>query len=236
MPTVSIDDKGCRGCTLCVDICPVEVFELEPKTEIAKVKCTENCVGCLSCQYLCPSECVSITDVQLIRPFHRTDANGAFIEKFIQAKLPSRALSREDLDKGKVEIALLLRAYGEAVEEVIGRGHKALGRRAGNLAASHLPEMYEDKDLDRVLARMRTRFGRSFAFQHRLSGDQVELSVEDCGLAHVVQSAGGKVGEHNLCQIFHEYWAGLVSSFTGNKYGYEVPQAGASCRIVLKPQ
>ena len=236
MPTVTIEDKGCRGCTLCTDICPVDVFELDQKQDLAQVVHSDDCIGCLSCTYLCPSECISVADVQLIHPFHRSDQNGAFVEKFLQAKMPSKAITEQDWDVAPKEVGLYLMAFTDALEEVIGRGQKAVGRRAGNVAAAHLPEMYEDKDLDQVLGRLRKRFGHSFPFEYQRAGDEVEIKVTPCGLTHVVEQAGGKVGDHVLCHMFHEYWAGLISAFTGLKYTYEVPQTGATCVMKLKPQ
>ncbi len=235
MPTVTLDDKGCRGCTLCVDICAVDVFDFDEPTDQAKVTRTEDCIGCLSCSYLCPSECIEIADLELVRPFHRSDRNGAFVEKFLQAKMPSKAITTEDWQAAHGEVGLYLSAFADALIEIIGRGQKAVGRRAGNVAAAHLPEMYEDKDLERVLGRLRERMGRSFPFDYQLSSDELRLTIPGCGLHDAVERAGGEVGKHILCQLFHEFWAGLLSSYTGTRYSCEVPEAGATCQMQLKP-
>ena len=60
MPVVKIEDKGCRGCTLCVDICPADVFDFEDSSMLAKATREIDCIGCFSCFYICPSQCISI--------------------------------------------------------------------------------------------------------------------------------------------------------------------------------
>jgi len=51
MPTVTIEETGCRGCTLCVDTCPVDVFTLNEEKNIAEESHGNDCIGCLSCYY-----------------------------------------------------------------------------------------------------------------------------------------------------------------------------------------
>ena len=71
MPTVHIEEAGCRDCSLCVEICPTKVFEEDAGKKLAKVVRQDDCIGCTSCVYLCPSRCLSVTDAVLQRPFHR---------------------------------------------------------------------------------------------------------------------------------------------------------------------
>ncbi|VFN00768.1 MAG: 4Fe-4S dicluster domain-containing protein [Candidatus Kentron sp. G] len=62
MSHVTIDEKGCRGCSLCVDNCPVQVFERTPiarkptQRAVARVIRSADCMGCFACYYLCPSQ------------------------------------------------------------------------------------------------------------------------------------------------------------------------------------
>ena len=71
MPAISIIEQGCRGCTLCVDVCPVEVLEYDESRELAAVARADDCISCLSCHYACPSQCIEISDYPALRPFHR---------------------------------------------------------------------------------------------------------------------------------------------------------------------
>lgn len=237
MPKIKVTEKGCRGCTLCVEICPVDVFEFNEERSLAEVKTPDDCIGCLSCYYVCPSQCIEISDVEFIRPFYRIEKNIAFIEQFLETRPAARSVTEEELDVAYQEVGILLSAFAEAINEILGRGHKSVGRRAGTVAAAHLPEMYEGKGLESLLNAMRERFGASFDFSFTISEDsQIEMSVQPCGLLQAVRNAEGTPGESDLCLLFHEYWSGLMSAFTGTYYTYELREAGDACTLNLKPK
>jgi NAD-dependent dihydropyrimidine dehydrogenase PreA subunit len=234
MPAVRIIDRGCRGCELCVDLCPVKVFE-RTANDIAAVVRERDCIGCLSCIYLCPSRCIEVDDVPLLRPFHRIEEHAALIEKFLQEKSGTSTLTEADWEEARKDVAARLFALSATVLETIGRGHKAIGRRAGALAAAHFPEMYEEAGLDKVLSSMQHRFRDAFEFDYSVAGESANLNFHPCGLCRIVEDAGEKVGEAVLCQLFHEYWAGVLGAFVGVQYRCEVPEAGKTCRMELKP-
>ena len=235
MATVSIIDRGCRGCTLCVDTCPVDVFVQDEGTETARVVREEDCIGCLSCHYVCPSQCIEVGGIEVLRPFHRIENHAALIEKFLQTQAARTSLSDEDLEEAHADVSARLLALAAAVVETMGRGHKAVGRRAGAVAAVHMPEMYEQKGLEEIISGMKRMFEGAFVFDHTISGDTVTLDFNPCGLCQVVEKGGEKVGEAVLCEIFHEYWAGLLTTYLGATYKFEVPKAGATCQMVLFP-
>ena len=64
---IEIDEKLCKGCSICTDFCPMEV--LETSTCINKrgyyppvaVK-EEKCVGCRLCELLCPEFAIRINN------------------------------------------------------------------------------------------------------------------------------------------------------------------------------
>ena len=71
MVSIEIDEQACRGCELCVDICPTKVFELDVTARKARVREAEDCIACLSCAYLCPSHCIAQHDYPVVRNFYR---------------------------------------------------------------------------------------------------------------------------------------------------------------------
>jgi len=233
MPTVKIEDKGCRGCTMCVDICPSDVFEYDDAKELALVKRQDDCIGCYACFYVCPSQCVELGDIHIQRPFYRLEGNVALVEKFLQATSATKTLTVEDWEEAHKDVSSTLTALAEALVEMVGRGTKALGRKAGAVAAGHLPEMYEEKDLEGILRALQERFKHAFDFDYKASGDNIDFTFHPCGLVRVVEDAGQKVGEAVLCQLFHSYMAGLVGAYTGVNYQFEVPQAGKTCVMKL---
>lgn len=66
MAHITVDDKYCKGCGLCVDACPVHILELDPDRINAKgyhpAHCTndEACTGCTSCATMCPDVAITV--------------------------------------------------------------------------------------------------------------------------------------------------------------------------------
>lgn len=56
---IAINQEWCKGCNICILICPKKVFELSQTPNqtgyftVRAVK-TENCIGCLECELHCP--------------------------------------------------------------------------------------------------------------------------------------------------------------------------------------
>lgn len=236
MPSVAIAEAGCRGCSLCVDLCPVQVFDSSPDGALAVVAREEDCISCLACFYACPSRCIDVKDVVHEKPYHRIDEHTAVVEKFLQKPEERVEITPEDWEEARHDVSRCLVGLADTIESTIGRGYKTLGRQSGVLAAAHLPEMYEDPGLEKVLAALQKRFRNCFDFDFEISEGQARLTFKPCGLCRVVEDAGQKVGEAVLCHLFHEYWAGLVTTFVGKKHQCRVTDAGAECRMELTTQ
>ncbi len=237
MATVSIIDRGCRGCTLCVDICPVDVFEQDEATETARSCVEEDCIGCLSCFYVCPSQCVEVGGRRAAStvPPHRA---GRCTCREVSAgedgfDEPDRRLI---LTRPHADVAARLMALGDAVVETMGRGHKAVGRRAGAVAASHMPEMYEETGPRRDHSRNASAHSRAPSYSTTRSPTSPSISLSSpAGSVRSSRDAGEKVGDAVLCEIFHEYWAGLLTAYVGETYKFEIPKAGPICEMKLFP-
>ena len=236
MPTVSIDESGCRACNLCVEICPTDVLEMDAAGDLAKVVREDDCIGCTSCMYLCPSRCLEVNDYSIQRPFYRIEWNSALISKFLQKKPAISVLGPEDYEEALKDISKRLVALADTTAETVGRGQKALGRQAGTLAAAHLPEMYESSTTEEVFERLRQRFAHCFAFEPRVSedGGEIDLTFKECALNRVVSEAGQTVGDATLCTVFHEYFAGLIGAFTKKPYMVQLIHAGDTCEMKLE--
>jgi ferredoxin len=233
MPTVTIQEHGCRGCTMCADICPADVFEVDKENFMATVQRQDDCIGCLSCAYICPSNCIEVADATPQRPFYRIEENVQFVEKFVQAKAATTSLTDADWDEAYKDVSATLVSLSKAIMEMMGRGAKAVGRRAGTVGASHLPEMYEESDLDGVFRALQRRFRSALDFEYTVDGDEVTLDLKPCGLCGMVEESGDKVGDSIMCQLFHEYMAGLTSSYTSANYRCTAPVVGKACQLKL---
>jgi NAD-dependent dihydropyrimidine dehydrogenase PreA subunit len=58
---VTVDVDKCTGDGECVDVCPVEVFEL--KDGKADPVNMEECLGCESCVEVCEAEAITVVEV-----------------------------------------------------------------------------------------------------------------------------------------------------------------------------
>ena len=60
MFNVKVDKNKCTGCGTCVQVCPVNVFEMkEGKSVVVK---EDACVGCRACEASCPADAIQVTD------------------------------------------------------------------------------------------------------------------------------------------------------------------------------
>lgn len=232
MPTVHIEEAGCRDCSLCVEICPTKVFEEEANKKLTKVARQDDCIGCTSCVYLCPSRCLSVTDAKLQRPFHRIDTDATLISRFLQQVPATEQLGAADYSEALSDTQVRIKALAAALKEIMGRGYKAVGRSAGTLAASHMPEMYEATEMKDLVAGLRRRFANAFEFDAKLDADgTVTLTFPTCALHKVVSSQGEVVGSATLCELFHEYFAGLMSAFSGKNYSVATVGTVGQCTM-----
>ncbi len=58
--TITIDTDKCTGDGECVDVCPVEVYELQDGKAVAVNE--DECLGCESCVEVCESDAITIEE------------------------------------------------------------------------------------------------------------------------------------------------------------------------------
>ncbi|MBW1981719.1 MAG: 4Fe-4S binding protein [Deltaproteobacteria bacterium] len=58
---ITVDKEKCVGDGECVDVCPVDVYDLvEGKAEPERA---DECLGCESCVEVCPVEAITVEEV-----------------------------------------------------------------------------------------------------------------------------------------------------------------------------
>lgn len=66
---VQFDTNRCKGCSLCVSVCPKKILELNMSTINTKgynpAYCidTTKCIGCQSCTMMCPDTVIEIEEL-----------------------------------------------------------------------------------------------------------------------------------------------------------------------------
>ena len=71
MVNIEIRTEACRGCQICSEICPLDVFHFDFNELVAKVKTPSNCIACLSCSYRCPSGAISLSNYHVVKNYYR---------------------------------------------------------------------------------------------------------------------------------------------------------------------
>lgn len=63
--TIVIDELFCKGCTICVEVCPKDTLIMVPigtrwQGTIAAVDDVETCTACMLCEIQCPDFAIEI--------------------------------------------------------------------------------------------------------------------------------------------------------------------------------
>ena len=56
---IDVVEKWCKGCGLCIAICPKKVLELNDQVKCVAVR-PEDCIGCKLCQMRCPDFAIEV--------------------------------------------------------------------------------------------------------------------------------------------------------------------------------
>lgn len=63
---LTFDTEKCKGCFLCVDVCPSKILELDQdrvnSTGYNPIMCTniDKCIGCAMCAIICPDSVIKL--------------------------------------------------------------------------------------------------------------------------------------------------------------------------------
>lgn len=67
--SVIIDEDKCiadKGCTVCVDVCPMDLLAIDPTTQKAYMQFDE-CWYCMPCEKDCPTDAVKVNIPYLLK-------------------------------------------------------------------------------------------------------------------------------------------------------------------------
>ena len=57
---VTVDEEKCIGCGECVDVCPVEVYEMQDGKSVPVN--ADECLGCESCVEVCDQDAITVEE------------------------------------------------------------------------------------------------------------------------------------------------------------------------------
>lgn len=66
---MTINTERCKGCGVCVSVCPLHLLELDKETMNQKAyhpahnTAPDKCVGCASCAIMCPDAVITLEKV-----------------------------------------------------------------------------------------------------------------------------------------------------------------------------
>jgi len=69
MLRVRVLAEYCKGCGLCIGVCPAEALELSAELSplaghLPRQKADVRCTGCLGCALICPDAAIEIVEVE----------------------------------------------------------------------------------------------------------------------------------------------------------------------------
>lgn len=56
--TLQLDENKCKGCAMCLDVCPHEVFKMNSKHVVIQNR--DACMECGACSLNCPVNAISV--------------------------------------------------------------------------------------------------------------------------------------------------------------------------------
>jgi len=65
MPKIKINRQKCKGCLLCVGVCPRGLITMDPKLNEkglrpVRIEKEGECLGCAVCAIICPDVCIEV--------------------------------------------------------------------------------------------------------------------------------------------------------------------------------
>ncbi|MCP4751482.1 MAG: ferredoxin family protein [Proteobacteria bacterium] len=54
------NQEKCSGCGTCAEICPLDVFRMDPVRDVSSIKYRDDCQTCYTCELECPEQAIYI--------------------------------------------------------------------------------------------------------------------------------------------------------------------------------
>lgn len=212
MITISIDEKACVSCSLCVDICPTKVFNFNSAKDLPEVVLPKECFGCLSCSEICPSDAIQHTGAELSSCFHHDEYCTNIADKLVQTEpaLFKTIDSASGRDNAMRDISVRLLSVGAVLKDVVGAGLPSVGLMAGRSLASQLPRYRPPKNLQEAFELAKNEFAPAWELEFEQDADTMKVHVKECFVRGLCKQENIPLGGE-LCVLFFNYLSGYLS-------------------------
>ncbi|MEE4273392.1 MAG: hypothetical protein V2I67_17080 [Thermoanaerobaculales bacterium] len=235
MIEITVDEKACCSCSLCVDICPTDVFIWDEPKALPVVDNAAECFGCLSCSEICPPHCIEHQGVELAES-HYHDPYALRLASRLASDISGRFHVPSDDESraaASVDLGVRLRSVAEVFKRTLGGSLPAVGTMAGRTLARHLPRYHEPKDLNEALALAETQFAPAWEFSTERSGEELTINVNRCFVRETCAREGLELGGE-MCVLFYNYLAGYLGKMGGVRLRLMDAERGHACCYKVK--
>lgn len=229
MIQIAVDEDACVGCSLCVDICPTQVFTYDSARDLPQVAKAEECFGCLSCTEICPASALEHQDLKRSPAFYHDPYALEIARKSTTTALEHNVIEDEEGMAGALQdLTVRLLSVATVLKDIVGTGLAPVGLMAGRSLASQLPRYRPPRDLKEALELARGEFSPAWAleFQHDGNGS-LQVEVGGCVVRDLCAQEGIPLGGE-LCVLFCNYLSGYLGRMAKEKLRLEGAERGSS--------
>ncbi len=218
MIEIKVDQDACVGCTLCVDLCPTDVFEFNTEKAVPEVKKPKECFGCLSCSEICPSDAI-VHSGHTRSEDHYHDGYNLRLASLLAPgiELPKAAGDAESSKRAMEDLGVRLLAVAAVFRQTLGGSLPAVGTMAGRTLATQLPRYQVPGTFRDVLDLAVAQFGPTWALKPSMDGEEnLTIDVGDCYIRELCKEKGIELGG-DLCVLFYNYLAGYIGRMSDSR-------------------
>ncbi len=213
MIEITVDEKACVGCALCVDYCRTGVFSFNEEKQVASVANSKECFGCLGCSEICPATAIDHRGITLSEAYYH-DPRALQLAAAMGAaswRRPNVPREKEKWEKALTDLGVRLLSIASVFKQTVGSGLPAVGTLAGRTLAGQLPRYRTCGSLGEALQLAREQFAPTWEIESRLEGeDRLFIEVRGCFVRELCRREKIELGGE-LCTLFFYYLNGYIS-------------------------
>jgi NAD-dependent dihydropyrimidine dehydrogenase PreA subunit len=206
---VQIDEKACRGCEICIDACPTQVFAFDQAKRLPEVKKPTSCFGCLACAEQCPANAIQHQGVPQVINFYHDPYALALASKLTGNGPAVAQADAAAVKKGIDDLGVRLLSLAAVLKATLSSGLPAVGTFAGRTLAAQLPRYQPPKTTEEVFELAKRQFAPAWDLEFKPEGDTLHIGIKTCFLRELCAKQQIELGG-DLCTLFFNYLAGYL--------------------------